>query len=208
MKLNSPIAVMVMGRPGAGKDTQADYLAEYFNLIRISTSEIIKKKLNSDSDDPALEKEREIFNSGVLNTPSWVLSVIKEHVEDLQKKDFEGKNGIIFSGSPRTLYEAENMIPFIEDIFGQDNIFAFNLEVSDDIGLKRIRERNKENPRELDTGEDKLKIRTKEFYERTKPGMDVVEEKGYLITVDGNRTPEEISNEVTSILESKLKQKA
>lgn len=207
MKLTSPIAVMVMGRPGAGKDTQADSLSEYFGLERISTSDILKAKLNSDSKDPELERERDIFNSGALNTPSWVLSVVKEYLEDLAKNNFGGKNGVVFSGSPRTLYEAEKFIPILEGIFDPEDIYAFNLEISDEEGIKRIIDRNKKNPRALDTGEDKLRLRLKEFYEKTKPAIDLIEEKGYLITVDGMPSQEEISKNIINKLEKKLQPK-
>jgi len=180
--------MFVMGRPGAGKDTQADLLCKKFNLIRISTSDLLKKKLyNSDDsqDNELIKKEREIFESGVLNTPSWVLDVVKEYIKQLEKNDFDGRGGIIFSGSPRTLFEAKGLIPFIENIFGKENMFVIYLDIPSDVGIKRIVLRNETNPRALDENEQKLKIRMEEFEKRTRPVLEYLKNFGILITVDG-----------------------
>ena len=187
-----------MGRPGAGKDTQAEFLAKNLQLISISTSELLKAKLyDSDKEeDNIIRKEREIFESGVLNTPLWVLGVIKERVKKLEKTTFDGKNGIIFSGSPRTFFEAENLIPFLEKIFTKKNMIAIYLNVSENEGIRRIVERNKISPRSLDSGEEKLRIRTKEFNNRTEPVLKYLEEEGILITINGEQSPEKVYEDI------------
>jgi len=200
MELKKPAAIMMMGRPGAGKDTQAKILADKMGLIRVVTSDLLQKKLNENPDDPDIKKEKEIFESGVLNTPSWVLSVIKEYIEKLAKTNFNGKNGVIFSGSPRTSYEVENLIPFIEKIFGLENIFALYLEISEEVGIERIIKRNKENPRSLDEGPEKLKTRTREFDVRTRPVLDYLEKMGILIRINGMPPAEDVAAEIAKKL--------
>lgn len=197
------IAVFILGRPGSGKDTQADILAEKLNLVRISTSDILKETLYDPEleNDPEVAKEREIFESGLLCTPSFVLNVIKEHTKKLADKGFEGKNGIIFSGSPRTPYESENLIPFLEGLFGKENLLPVYLDISEEVGIERIKERNKINPRPLDEGEDKLKLRTKEFYEKTWPAIQQFGQKEIpLIKVNGERSVEQVHEEIMSHL--------
>jgi adenylate kinase len=198
------IAVFILGRPGSGKDTQADILAEKLNLVRISTSDILKETLYDPEleNDPGVSKEREIFESGLLCTPSFVLNVIKEHTKKLASKDFEGKNGIIFSGSPRTPYESEHLIPFLEELLGKENLLPVYLDISEEVGIERIKERNKINPRPLDEGEDKLKLRTKEFYEKTWPAIQQFEENGIsLIKVNGELSVEKVHEEIMKHLE-------
>lgn len=194
-----PIAVFILGRPGSGKDTQADILADKLDLIRVSTSDLLKEKLyGPDADkDPETIKEREIFESGLLCTPSWVLNVIKDFIKEKAEMNFDGKNGLIFSGSPRTLYESENLIPFLVDIFGKDNLFPVYLDITEEVGIARIIERNKINPRPLDEGEDKLKLRTKEFYEKTWPAIEYFEELSIpLIKVDGTSSVGDVAKNV------------
>lgn len=199
-----PIALFVMGRPGAGKDTQAEALKNEFNLIWIGTSALIQKKFLQNSDDPVTKREKEIFDAGELCTPSWILEVVKEHVEALVDKNFEGKNGIIFSGSPRTPYESENLLPFLENIFGKERMVSVYLDVPEYTGLERIRLRNKENPRALDTGEDKLKLRTKEFNERTFPAIKYLWDNYPHITINGTHSVAEITNEAVKQIKTLL----
>ena len=201
MDLKKPLAIMMMGRPGAGKDTQAKILSDEMNLIQVVTSDLLQKKLNENPDNPGIKKEKEIFESGVLNTPSWVLSVVKEYIEKLYEGNFNGKNGVIFSGSPRTSYEVENLIPFIEKIFGLKNIFALYLEISEEVGIERIIKRNKENSRSLDEGPEKLKTRTKEFDIRTRPVLDYLEKMGILIRINGMPPAEDVATEIAKKLE-------
>ena len=203
--MKKPIVVFITGRPGAGKDTQANFLAKHFNLIRISTSDLLKEKLYGDqSDNPKIKKEKEIFESGVLNTPSWVLSVVKEYVQKLAESNFKGKNGIIFSGSPRTKDEVENLVPFVEKIFGKENIFVFYLDIPEEAGIERIIERNKKSPRSLDENKEKLKIRTREFNERTGPVLEYFKDRGLLISVDGTPTIKKINKNLSKILKERL----
>lgn len=195
------IAMLVMGRPGSGKDTQADFLAEHFDLIRISTSDLLQVKFKESSGDPDLEKERKIFESGELNTPSWVLQTVQDHVEELKKNNFENKGGIIFSGSPRTEYEAENLIPFIEDIFGSSNLIAIYLDIPEDVGIQRILKRG---ARALDKDAKKLKIRMEEYDNRTKPVLEYLKKRGFLTTVNGEPVAEEISKDILEVIKSKI----
>lgn len=202
-----PIVIFIMGPPGSGKDTQAELLSKNFNLIRISTSNLIEKKIYSirNQKDKIIEKQRRIYESGALNTPSWILELVKEHVYFLMKNKFNGKNGIIFSGSPRTPYESENLLPFLENIFSKENMLALYLNLSEQEGLERVRERSKDNPRALDDGEKKLKLRIAEFNNKTIPAIKYLEDRGYLIKIDGSRAIEKIGEEINKIIKNKLK---
>src|SRR3989338_5271222 len=128
-----PIALFIMGRPGSGKDTQADLLSKNFDLVRISTSGLIKQRLydSKKQNDEIIKREKDIFESGMLNTPSWVVSVVKEHLLQFKKDNFNGKNGVVFSGSPRTPYESENLMPFLENVFSKQNMLAVYLDLSE-----------------------------------------------------------------------------
>ena len=201
-----PIALFIMGRPGSGKDTQADLLSKSFNLIRISTSDLIKQRLydSKKQNNEMVKREKDIFESGVLNTPSWVVGVVKEHLLQLKKDNFNEKNGVIFSGSPRTPYESENLIPFLENVFSKQNMLAIYLDLSEQDGMERIRKRNKLIPRELDEGEKKLAIRTDEFNNRTLPAIGYLEDRGYLVKIDGSKSIKEIERKIKDLVSSKL----
>lgn len=193
------IVIFVMGRPGSGKDTQADFLAKRFNLLKIVTSELLQEKFKKAPTASAVQKEKEIFEKGVLNTPDWVVSVVKEKISELIARDLEGRAGIIFSGSPRTLYEAENLVPFLENVFGIDNLKAVYLETTAEEAIKRILLRA---ARALDKDPEKLKVRMTEYEERTRPVLDYFNQRNILIKVDGMPAQEIVVEDILLKIES------
>ncbi len=125
-----------MGPPGSGKGTQAELLAERFDLYHLETSEIIEKNfaiakkgdfVKIGSKKYFLADEKKLRENGVLMSPPLITFWIKDRVNELAK---EGK-GIITSGSPRTLYEGKELTPFLKKIYGLKNINVFLIEVSE-----------------------------------------------------------------------------
>ena len=133
-------AVIIMGPPGSGKSTQARLLADKIDYVHLDTGAYLESVLY----DPANAKNKEIaeerraFEKGELLTPSWVLKIVKKRVEELAR----AKTGVIFSGSPRTLYEAfgdknhVGLMQTFEKGYGRKNIVVFELKIrsTDSIG--------------------------------------------------------------------------
>jgi adenylate kinase len=184
---HKPICIFVMGRPGAGKDTQAALLSDFFHLENIKTSGLLRAVFEATPADPVIAHQKEMFDAGELNDPEWVMGIVLKRVEQLCENNFEGKNGVIFSGSPRTLYEAERFVPFLVERFGKDRIVGVLVSVSEEEGLERILKRN---ARPLDRDEAILRTRMQEFNERTEPAIDYLRQRGALVTIDGMPAPE------------------
>lgn len=129
------IVVAIYGLPGSGKGTQANLVANTFGLVNFDTG----KLLESIWYDPKRQKEalvkheKKLFESGMLNSPSFVLNEVAKKAKVLAK---EG-HGIVFSGSPRTMYEAEGLVPVLEKLYGRKNLFFFLLDVDPKDSLKR-----------------------------------------------------------------------
>ena len=125
-------AIIILGAPGAGKGTQANLLAERFGLEHIETSKILEKEFKEkrgaieiDGKKYSFEKETEIWKNGELCSPPLVVHFLQDKIKELAKD----QKSIIFSGSPRTLFEAEKIMPLLEDLFGHKNIFIFFLKL-------------------------------------------------------------------------------
>lgn len=126
--------VILIGPPGSGKGTQAELLAEKFGLVHFETSKVIDEKLsNVDPNDKVLMHEKEIRVAGELNTPELVVEWALEKVKDLAEKGL----GLVFSGSPRTLYEAEHEMPVIEKLYSRDEIKIIHLNLTKEESVKR-----------------------------------------------------------------------
>lgn len=222
MKDSKKIIIMY-GPPGAGKDTQARYLVKKFNLHQVSSSALIEKKIYNPhlANDPIIQRERENYERGILCTPSWVTELINQEVDRLAQQGLS----LIFTGSPRTLYEAENEIPYWESLYGKENIHIIVIKVKPETSIFRNSHRRickncglpiiySSETKDLKAcpycgGEiitrgtlddpETIKIRLKEYQERTEPILDYLKERGYqLIEIDGEPSPEEVKKEIFS----------
>lgn len=126
VKCNKPI-IIIMGPPGSGKGTQASLLAEKLGLYYFETSKIIELNIMNakkgafqiiEGKKYFLEEEKKIWENGGLCSPQIVTFWVKEKIKKLAKEN----QGIIFAGSPRTIYEAENLVPLLEKIYKKENI--------------------------------------------------------------------------------------
>jgi adenylate kinase len=133
MKDNKSIIILI-GPPGSGKGTQAELIAEKFGFYHFETSKVIEEKFkNADPNDKEMREEYEKFSSGQLNTPSKVRQWVIDRIEDLAQH----KTKIVFSSSPRTLYEAEGECPFLEKYYNKNEMIVFNIEVSEEESIRR-----------------------------------------------------------------------
>jgi adenylate kinase len=207
-------AIVMYGSPGAGKGTQANLLAYKFGLIHFDTGKYIEQIVHDPEKaaDPIIRRERRFFDAGYLCTPSWALKAVQAQTRRFAKAGL----GAVYSGSPRTLYEARGLMPVLERLYGKENILFFSLEVPVETAIKRnlIRERCsvcgsividtgaklKRCPicmgrlvrRTLDNREA-MKERFKEYNERTKPVFKLVKERGHkIIKIDGRPLPEKV----------------
>lgn len=135
------IAVIFYGPPGSGKGTQAKLLADKLDLFHFDTGVYLRKILYepANKNNKKIQIERNLNESGKLNTPEWVSEIIKEQVEELSKL----KQSVVFSGSPRTMFEAfgndksGGLMKELEKLYGKKNIYIFKINVSEKETIKR-----------------------------------------------------------------------
>jgi len=129
-----------MGLPGAGKGTQAFKLIERFpNFVHFDTGAEIYRRINDPAyaSDPVVQRQKKLYNEGLLNDPQWVADLI---VERIRHYGAQGK-GIVFSGSPRTLYEAQVLMPLLFEIYGEDRTLVILLSVREETARQRAFDR-------------------------------------------------------------------
>ncbi len=145
MKDSDKKAIILYGPPGSGKGTQAKLLADRFGFFHFDTGDFLRKIVH----DPKLQKnkiiqrERKLNDEGKLQTPSFVLKFVSHGVQELIRLG----QGVIFSGSPRTLYEAfgnkktKGLTEILGKGYGKQKIFIFILAIPEKESIARNSER-------------------------------------------------------------------
>ena len=95
--------VILLGPPGAGKGTQAQFISEKFAIPQISTGDMLRAAVKAGS--PLGLQVKEVMASGGLVSDETIIGLVKERItqEDC-------KNGFLFDGFPRTIPQAEALI--------------------------------------------------------------------------------------------------
>lgn len=218
--------VFFFGLPGSGKGTQADYLADNYGFFHFDTGKEIQKIVHDPAraDDPIIQEHRKVFESGVLNDPTWVRQLIHERVGTLAA---EGKS-LVFSGSPRTLEEAEDIIPFLASLYGKEHLVPVLIEISEDSAVYRNSHRRickvcrravmwSEDTQHmtqclacggelitrgnLDNAETIRNERIPQYLTRTKPVLAFIEKEGYsLLKINGEQSSSQVNSDVVQTL--------
>ncbi|MDO8504529.1 MAG: nucleoside monophosphate kinase [Candidatus Liptonbacteria bacterium] len=217
--------VILYGPPGSGKGTQANLLAAKLDVVHFDTGKFLEALVhNPDKQkDATIARERKLFDSGILMTPGFVLAKVKEQAKHIYDADY----GVVFSGSPRTMYEAKGLLPFLIKLYGKKNINVFVLAVGADVSTKRNSNRmmckfcgygllsayyDVKNPkhcpvcggpfyrRTLDNPKTII-VRLKEYAERTEPVLKFMKAKGVKITkLDARPAPYKVFEKIVKVL--------
>ena len=190
--------VILFGAPGAGKGTQANFLINEFDLIQISTGDMLREAVKHQTE--LGKKVENIMANGDLVPDEIIFSLISNRLND---KDV--KNGFIFDGFPRNLKQAEKL----EQIMNQRNInldFVFHIDVDEDILASRIENRAKqEKTTRKDDTSAVLIERLKVYNRETKPVLDYYSKKNVLNVIDGMGTIEQVSSNIAMKIKKDFK---
>jgi len=200
----SKIAIILLGRPGSGKDTQAELLAKKFGLVHIISSKLIEKVLKSRKKNVKLEgkiynleKERYLQRrSGLLNTPVFVSTLVKSEIKSIARR---GK-GIVVSGSLRTLIELKDELPLVNKLYGK-NVYIFHVKISPkEVYIRNLKRQRKDLP-ELDTRKIITK-RLEAFNRYTWPVIKLLKKQKRIIDINGEQPIMKIHQDILKILEN------
>lgn len=184
--------ILLIGRPGSGKGTQAALLAERLAWIRLSSGDRIKQI--RDGNEPFSERVRAVFDKGTL-LPDWFADFLLEN----GLLELEPYVGVITEGFARTLQQAEHYTDII-DWLGR-NLMVINLEVSEEEVRRRMIERSKTQDRPDSNSEEKIQMRLNQFTKDTMPALEYLRSKGLVQEINGEQTPAEIAEAIEKLLD-------
>jgi len=181
--------VVLLGYPGAGRGTQARNLAKKYNLVYLSTGEMLKEEIAKKSD--VGQTVQDIFNQGDLVPDEIVIKLIEKHI----KRNPEA-NGFIFKGFPRTLVQAYILDGLLRKINSSVS-FTLDIQCPTLELIKRLDERGKTSRRMSYDMETATIVHRLEQHEKVcQPLVDYYGKSGKVTEIDGSGTPEEVWNRI------------
>jgi adenylate kinase len=187
------INIILFGKPGAGKGTQAEFLKTKYNLTHLSTGDIFRYNIKNETELGKLAQK--YINQGDLVPDEVTIKMLQSEVENNPKSA-----GFLFDGFPRTVPQAESLDAFLA-AKKQEITATVALEANDEILVQRLLERGKTSGRADDQDEEKIRNRYQEYNEKTAPLIDYYQKKGKFHAVDGIGEIEEITKRLSSVLD-------
>jgi adenylate kinase len=187
------INIVLFGKPGAGKGTQAEFLKEKYNLTHLSTGDIFRFNIKNDTDLGKLAKT--FMDKGDLVPDEVTIKMLQSEVD---KNPHSA--GFLFDGFPRTLTQAEALDNFLES--KKQNITAtVALEADDNILVARLLERGKTSGRPDDQDEEKIRNRYDEYNQKTAPLMNYYAKQDKFHVVNGIGTILEVNERLNQVFD-------
>lgn len=183
--------VLLTGRPGSGKGTQAKRLAEDFGWTHFSTGDLFKALRGGEG--AIADKVRESYDAGKL-LPDWFATYL---FEDTMLK-LGNEAGIICEGYPRSETQAETFDSIMSWL--ERPYVALDLSVPDEEVTRRMLARAEMEHRPDSGTAEQIAARLATYHEHTAPVLGYFEKKGMLVTLDGTKTPEEVEAAILEAL--------
>lgn len=186
--------LVLFGPPGAGKGTQSKKLIEKYDLIHLSTGDLLRGEI-SQGTELGLEAKK-LMDDGKLVPDAVVIGMISNKLD--ANKDAKG---FIFDGFPRTVAQAEALDQLLES--KQSAISGMiALEVDDDELERRLLERGKESGRPDDANPEVIQKRIKEYNDKTAPVAGFYQQQDKFTSINGVGSVDEIFAEIVDVNES------
>lgn len=188
------INIVLFGKPGAGKGTQAEFLKNKYNLTHLSTGDIFRFNINNNTELGKLAKT--YMDGGDLVPDEVTIKMLENEVNNNPKSA-----GFLFDGFPRTLAQAEALDVFFA--LKADKITAtIALDASDEVLIQRLLERGKTSGRTDDQDEEKIRNRYQEYNEKTAPLTDYYQSQNKFFSVDGIGKIDQVTSRLSNIIDN------
>ena len=191
---NSMMNIILFGPPGSGKGTQANSIANKYNLLHISTGDLFRYEIGNSTELGQLAKS--YINKGELVPDDVTIGMLKNKVDA-----YPDVAGYIFDGFPRNVYQSEELDRFL-DKKGQTVNALLQLDVDDEEIVKRILNRGKTSGREDDNDEMIIRNRISIFNDETSPVYNYYDKSGKSTSINGIGSLEEIFSRLSVAIDA------
>ena len=215
------LRIVLLGPPGAGKGTHAKVLSERYNIPHISTGDILRAQIKSET--PLGKRAKSFIDSGKLVPDDLVIEMVAHRLEEQ-----DVQNGFILDGFPRTVEQAKALgamlelrkipLSYVLEFHTSEEIIIFRLSgrwacpkcgtnyhtknivpkkegICDKCGTLLIQRKDDK----LETIKERLHV----YHEQTAPLIQFYEKQNMLRVVDGNLEVEPLQQELAKVMSVK-----
>jgi adenylate kinase len=184
--------LILMGPPGAGKGTQAKYVADHFGIPAISTGDIFRANV-SQGTDLGVQAKR-YMDAGEYVPDEITNQMVRNRIDEP-----DAEPGLLLDGYPRTLAQVEELDGMIEHT-GHRLDAVVVLTVDSEEVVQRLLQRARTEGRADDT-EDVIRRRQEIYLEETEPLIAVYRDRGLVHEIDGMGEVDEVTKRIFEALD-------
>lgn len=184
--------IALFGPPGAGKGTQAKRIVEKYNLIHLSTGDMIRQQIAEGTELGKMAQE--IINRGELLSDEFVVALIADRMSN-----YHNVSGFLFDGFPRTVAQAEILDQMLEKV-GTPLKGLLCIDVPFEELKRRMLERAKIEGR-ADDNEEVIERRFLEYNNKTIHVANHYKQKGIHVNINGNCTVDEVFEDISKAID-------
>jgi adenylate kinase len=181
-----------MGPPGAGKGTQARFVADHFGVPAISTGDIFRANVSQGT--PLGVEAKRYMDAGEYVPDEVTNRMVRNRIDEV-----DAAPGFLLDGYPRTLAQVTELDGMIE-FTGHRLDAVVVLTVDSEELVQRLLQRAVTDGRADDT-EDVIRRRQEVYLEQTEPLIEVYRERGILVEVDGMGEVDDVTARIFAALD-------
>ena len=190
VQIYTMLNIILFGKPGSGKGTQAEFIKEKYELVHISTGDLFRQNIKNQTELGKLAQK--YMNNGDLVPDTVTIGMLKSEVDSNINA-----NGFLFDGFPRTVDQAVSLDKFLD----KKNLridLTIAIDVKEEILIERILNRGLTSGRKDDQDKTKIKNRFDEYNSKTSLLEDYYKNQNKFKIIDGYGDIEEITKRLYS----------
>ncbi len=186
--------LVLLGPPGAGKGTQAQWLAAHLQVPHLSTGEMLRSAIAQGT--PVGMYAKQFIDAGQLVGDDVMVELVGQRLDQN-----DCANGCLLDGFPRTVVQAQKLDEYLTQ-HGQPLDGVIEMQVDEDELVRRMMARGRS-----DDKPEVIRERMATYHRQTEPVADYYRQRGKLKSIEAIGTLDEVSSRIQSALQQIERQK-
>ncbi|GAB4031115.1 adenylate kinase [Spirosoma gilvum] len=188
--------LVLFGPPGAGKGTQSEKLIQKYNLVHLSTGDLLRSQIAAGTELGLRAKQ--LMDNGLLVPDEVVIGMIESKLQENQSAP-----GFIFDGFPRTVNQAIALDQLLDQHQTRITVMVALVVDSEEL-TRRLLLRGQTSGRPDDQNEELIRRRVKEYNDKTAPVADYYNQQEKYVAIDGIGSIEDIFQTICQKIEESV----